>query len=1185
MGIRPGQSKGPYVGPSGSGGSAASGWLAPVISLYDPTSGTPLLPNIGDRYISTVTANGWTINNVYQWNGSVWNETTPINGDVVFVTDLQQLYGFIAGSWVPIPQSWLEPVISIFDNTAALPVAPSDGDRYIALVTANGWTKDYIYEYNSLNWEDTVPITGSFVYNEDTSLPYLYSGAAWVQFAPLTAHDIGGALHNASSVSDIKSKVSGPDFLITSMTDEISALTAKSVPTLSDQLMIEDVADSNSKKRSTVGEILSASPDIGKVMTSATDPAIGYLVAKLEAGIAMNVTEDVSNPLDPKAKLDVVLGTLSDQAAAGDDTRFRKVSITASDTSSGFLNNKMLAGPGITLSTVAPGGGEGLQVEAWFGTQTNQCAVGNDTRFTKVKVSSTDTDQNYLNDKIETAGLISITATGLTQTIQDYAGNEKLLLSINAVNPTIDLDVMLNAPRVAPKSLGLNEISNTYIDGTPGDASMRTLGTLSNQAAAGDDSRFTKVKTSATDTTPDYIHYKVLPGTNISVTKENPSGNEDLRLAVTGQGAANGLATLGPDSKLTSGQLPEISIVDYLGVVASQGDMLNLVGQQGDWCTRSDLGTNWIITGNTPPVLITDWTTLSYPPSDHKLLVSGTDSTIDYLINKLKQGTAISITEDTSTATDHKAAIGVNLGTLSDQACAGNDSRLSNDRNPTHHASTHNVGGDDTLAVDAAAATGSLRSLGTLSSQACAGNDSRLSDSRTPVAHDIGGALHNAGTIATVNSKLTDGSLLTTLAAEFLTLPEKTVPVLTDLMVIEDIEDYYRKKKVSFGNIPLDNNIVYWKKPIISIYDNTAAIPVAPTVGDRYIAQVTANGWTANHIYEYTSVNNTGPIPAPVPPPAGTTYWVDCSQIGTGAGTLVSPFNYAQFITHCNSNTGMTYRLRYELDRGAVAIGINGATNTIEAWDLAVYGPWRLKTSVASSIICAHLSGGIVYNSGSSITITCPDVYNMFLRTYASLNINAASVFKGCTLIGESAGTFNVVNVSLYDCVVVTTFSYTTYTGSCYAYNCVSNRASNITFAGFAGLTYCQYNWTPPTWPAWNDAKALYYKSALNYSSINSGVGQPRPGNGTPLYTGYNSDLFGNTRDDIGAYSMEIAPTLYWTDTTPLQGMEAYNKTDDMLYSYNGSTWGLNKLWLYGTGAPPSPTGLRDGTLYFKYTP
>src|SRR4051812_47772892 len=45
------------------------------------------------------------------------------------------------------------------------------------------------------------------------------------------------------------------------------------------------------------------------------------------------------------------------------------------------------------------------------------------------------------------------------------------------------------------------------------------------------------------------------------------------------------------------------------------------------------------------------------------------------------------------------------LGTGAQQATAGNDSRLSDARTPTAHATTHQPGGTDAMAVDAAAAT------------------------------------------------------------------------------------------------------------------------------------------------------------------------------------------------------------------------------------------------------------------------------------------------------------------------------------------------------------------------------------------------------------------------------------------------------------------------------------------------
>jgi len=82
----------------------------------------------------------------------------------------------------------------------------------------------------------------------------------------------------------------------------------------------------------------------------------------------------------------------------------------------------------------------------------------------------------------------------------------------------------------------------------------------------------------------------------------------------------------------------------------------------------------------------------------------------------------------------------VTLATPSSDVTAGhvvqaNDTRLSNSRTPTAHHATHEPGGSDPMAVDAVAATGSLRTLGTGATQAAPGNDSRLSDARTPTAH------------------------------------------------------------------------------------------------------------------------------------------------------------------------------------------------------------------------------------------------------------------------------------------------------------------------------------------------------------------------------------------------------------------------------------------------------------------
>jgi hypothetical protein len=80
---------------------------------------------------------------------------------------------------------------------------------------------------------------------------------------------------------------------------------------------------------------------------------------------------------------------------------------------------------------------------------------------------------------------------------------------------------------------------------------------------------------------------------------------------------------------------------------------------------------------------------------------------------------------------DPAVAFGSTAGTVAQ----GNDARFSDARSPTAHHATHEPGGSDAMAVDAAAATGSLRTLGAGAAQACGGTDARLSDARTPTAH------------------------------------------------------------------------------------------------------------------------------------------------------------------------------------------------------------------------------------------------------------------------------------------------------------------------------------------------------------------------------------------------------------------------------------------------------------------
>lgn len=90
---------------------------------------------------------------------------------------------------------------------------------------------------------------------------------------------------------------------------------------------------------------------------------------------------------------------------------------------------------------------------------------------------------------------------------------------------------------------------------------------------------------------------------------DHPHYYNAARLAVPLAGKADLV-----DGKVAQSQLPAVALQDYLGPVASQAAMLALTGQRGDWCYRSDLGTDWQLVADTPTQLAS-WQEHHYPAS------------------------------------------------------------------------------------------------------------------------------------------------------------------------------------------------------------------------------------------------------------------------------------------------------------------------------------------------------------------------------------------------------------------------------------------------------------------------------------------------------------------------------------------------------------------------------------------
>jgi hypothetical protein len=141
-----------------------------------------------------------------------------------------------------------------------------------------------------------------------------------------TTHGMGGGSHGADSLPNIKSKVTSGT-LITSDPAEISTLTLKGTPVTNDLLMIEDSADSNNKKRITVGSIAAGAHAIGgaihtadtiaNIKTKVSDgslitTAAGEITALTEKttplGVDMVLAESIA---DTNAKREIAVSNLA----------------------------------------------------------------------------------------------------------------------------------------------------------------------------------------------------------------------------------------------------------------------------------------------------------------------------------------------------------------------------------------------------------------------------------------------------------------------------------------------------------------------------------------------------------------------------------------------------------------------------------------------------------------------------------------------------------------------------------------------------------------------------------------------------------------------------------------------------------------------------------------------------------
>ena len=154
--------------------------------------------------------------------------------------------------------------------------------------------------------------------------------------------------------------------------------------------------------------------------------------------------------------------------------------------------------------------------------------------------------------------------------------------------------------------------------------------------------------------------------TQITTNKNN------IQAIIDSKGAANGLATLGADGKLSASQIPQITISDFLGEVASEAGLLALTGQRGDWAIRTDNKTSYMLVAE-DATLAASWKAIVTPDDGVTALrnTSGTQTGLNGVVTLADvafSGSAndVSFADASYTATTVKGALVEVMGKVSD---------------------------------------------------------------------------------------------------------------------------------------------------------------------------------------------------------------------------------------------------------------------------------------------------------------------------------------------------------------------------------------------------------------------------------------------------------------------------------------------------------------------------------------
>lgn len=310
---------------------------------------------------------------------------------------------------------------------------------------------------------------------------------------------------------------------------EINSLTEKVSPSANDVIIIEDSASSYSKKKVKISNISSSSVDGYNVKVRTTDTTPGFLNDKLVAGAGVILS--VQNPSSNETlKID----------AYG-------IKVSSADTHIGFLDGKLVQGTNITLTKLGSGSNESLQISA-SGSASPLTTKGDLFGFSTVgaRVPVGTDGQALVADSGQALGVkwSSVSSTDqlvkltLSDTTSGYLRSKLLTgpgIKFTIGNPGGDETITLDS---------YGTLKNTISDTTFGYLSGKlTAGngiSLDIQSPGGNEtlrvSSLGALRVSSSDISNGFLEGKLVAGSNISLVKLNSGSNESLKIVANSSG-------------------------------------------------------------------------------------------------------------------------------------------------------------------------------------------------------------------------------------------------------------------------------------------------------------------------------------------------------------------------------------------------------------------------------------------------------------------------------------------------------------------------------------------------------------------------------------------------------------------------------------------------------------------------